>query len=61
MKDALLNYVKWVKDLHEKVKGNEQVTKQSLIGPLFTLLGYNLTDPREGVPEFKTELAAEGA
>src|SRR5262249_18711353 len=27
MKDALLNYVKWVKDLHERVKRNEQATK----------------------------------
>jgi len=44
---ALLAYVKRVKALHEKVKGNEQAAKMSLIGPLFTLLGYDLTDPQE--------------
>lgn len=39
MKEALLA-TKRVQDLAEHVKGNEQATKQSLIGPLFTLLGY---------------------
>src|SRR5688572_21952582 len=43
MKDALLAYVKRVQAVHDRVKGNEQATKQSLIGPLFTLLGYDLT------------------
>src|SRR6266498_1082205 len=46
MKDALLAYVKRVKSLHEKVR-NEEATKSSLIGPLFTLLGYDLADPEE--------------
>src|SRR5947209_1283926 len=55
MKDALLAYVKRVKALHEKVRGNEQATKSSLIGPLFTLLGYDLADPDECVPEFKAD------
>jgi hypothetical protein len=55
MKDALLAYVKRVKDLHERVKGNEQATKQSLILPLFTILGYDFTDPRECVPEYKAD------
>ncbi len=59
MKDALLNYVKRVKSIHEKVKGNEQATKVSLIGPLFTLLGYDLTDPQECVPEFKADFGKE--
>src|SRR5713101_2145700 len=46
VKDAVLAYVKRVKDLHEKVKGNEQATKQSLIAPLFSnVLGYDLADP----------------
>lgn len=55
MKDALLAYVKRVKDLYEHVKGNEQGTKQSLILPLFTILGYDYTDPRECIPEFKAD------
>jgi predicted type IV restriction endonuclease len=59
VKDALLTYVKRVKALHEKVKGNEQATKQSLIGPLFTLLGYDLTDPQECVPEFKADFGRD--
>jgi hypothetical protein len=59
VKDALLVYVKRVKELHERVRGNEQATKQSLIGPLFTLLGYDLTDPQECVPEFKADFGKE--
>jgi hypothetical protein len=59
VKDELLAYVKRVKTLHERVKGNEQATKQSLIGPLFTLLGYDLTDPQECVPEFKADFGKE--
>jgi len=55
MNDALLNYVKRVKALHETVKGNEAATKSSLIGPLFTLLGYDLADPQECLPEFKAD------
>lgn len=52
-------YVKRVKDLTEHVKGNEQATKQSLIGPFFTMLGYDLTDPRECIPEFKADFGKE--
>ena len=51
MKDVIGAYIKRVKDLADHVRGNEQATKQSLIGPLFTLLGYDLTDPRECIPE----------
>ena len=52
VKDALTAYVKRVGDLAEHVKGNEQATKQSIIGPLLTLLGYDLTDPREWVVSY---------
>jgi hypothetical protein len=55
MKEAIEGYVKRVRELAEHVRGNEQATKQSLIGPLFTLLGYDMTDPRECVPEFKAD------
>jgi hypothetical protein len=47
MRDLIDPYRKRVQDLAEHVRGNEQATKQSLIGPLLTLLGYDLTDPRE--------------
>ena len=55
MKELLAAYVKRVRDMHERVRGNEQATKQSIIGPLFTALGYDLTDPQECVPEFKAD------
>ncbi|MGK3962155.1 hypothetical protein WMF38_54755 [Sorangium sp. So ce118] len=43
----------------EHVKGNEQATKQSLIGPLFTLLGYDLTDPRQCLPEYRVDFGKD--
>lgn len=55
MSEAIIAYVKRVKELAEHVKGNEQATKQSLIGPLFTILGYDLTDPRECIPEHRVD------
>jgi hypothetical protein len=65
MRDALQAYVKRVQDLAEHVRGNEQANKQSLIRPLFTLLGYDLTDPPECVPEARSkameELESEGS
>ena len=59
MKDSITGYVKRVRDLAEHVKGNEQATKQSLIGPLLTLLGYDLTDPRECVPEYRVDFGKD--
>ncbi len=59
LRELIESYVKRVKDLAEHVKGNEQATKQSLIGPFFTMLGYDLTDPRECVPEFKADFGKD--
>jgi predicted type IV restriction endonuclease len=59
MKDSIAAYVKRVRDLAEHVRGNEQATKQSLIGPLLTLLGYDLTDPRECVPEYRVDFGKD--
>src|SRR3954454_20761174 len=59
MRDALPPFVKRVQDLAEHVRGNEQATKQSLIGPLFTLLGYDPTDPRECIPEYKVDFGKD--
>lgn len=59
MKEAIFEYVKRVRDLESHVRGNEQATKQSLIGPLFTLLGYDLTDPRQCIPEYKVDFGKE--
>ena len=55
MREALQAYVKRVGELAEHVRGNEPATKQSLVGPLFTILGYDLTDPRECVPEYRVD------
>jgi hypothetical protein len=55
MREALQAFVKRVGELAEHVRGNEQATKQSLVGPLFTILGYDLTDPRECIPEYRVD------
>lgn len=59
MKTELEAFVQRVRDLSEHCAGNEQATKQSLIGPLFTLLGYDLTDPRECRPEYRADFGKE--
>jgi hypothetical protein len=59
MKDSIAAYIKRVKDLADHVKGNEQATKQSLIGPLLSLLGYDLTDPRECIPEYRVDFGKD--
>jgi hypothetical protein len=51
MREALQQYVKRIQDRADHVRGNEQATKQSLVGPLFTLLGYDLTEPTLGPKE----------
>jgi hypothetical protein len=55
VREQLGNYVKQVKDWHNDCCGNEQATKQSLIAPLFTMLGYNTSDPRECKPECRAD------
>src|SRR3984957_713397 len=59
MKELIEGYVKRVRELAEHVHGNEQATKQSLIGPLFTLLGWDLTDLRECVPEYRVDFGKD--
>jgi hypothetical protein len=59
LREQIDTYVKRVKDLADHVKGNERATKQSLIGPFFTMLGYDLTDPRECMPEYKADFGKD--
>lgn len=59
LRESIESYVKRVKELAEHVRGNEQATKQSLIGPFFTMLGYDLTDPRECSPEYKADFGKD--
>ena len=55
MKEQLEQYIKQVKEWHDDCRGNEQATKASLIAPLFVILGYNMTDPRECKPEYRMD------
>lgn len=59
LRESIDAYVKRVKELAEHVRGNEQATRQSLIDPFFTMLGYDLTDPRECVPEYKADFGKD--
>jgi hypothetical protein len=59
IRESIDVYVRRVKELADHVKGNEQATKQSLIGPFLTMLGYDLTDPRECVPEYKADFGKD--
>ena len=55
MREALQAYVRRVSELAEPVPGNEPATRPSLVGPLFTILGDDLTGPRECVPEDRVD------
>ncbi len=59
VREQIETFVRRVKDLADHVRGNEQATKQSLIGPFFTMLGYDLTDPRECIPEYKADFGKD--
>jgi hypothetical protein len=59
LREQIEGYIKRVKDLSDHVRGNEQATKQSLVGPFFTMLGYDLTDPRECIPEYKADFGKD--
>jgi hypothetical protein len=43
IREQIEGYVKRVKELSDHVKGNEQATKQSLVGPFFTMLGSRVS------------------
>jgi hypothetical protein len=55
VKEQLEQYVKKVKERHEFCQGNEATTKGSLIAPLFALLGWDMTDPKECQPEYRAD------
>jgi predicted type IV restriction endonuclease len=55
VKRSLEQYVKKVQAQHDSCCGNEAATKAALIAPLFDLLGYDLSDPRECKPEHKAD------
>lgn len=55
MKEHLEQYVKKVKERQEFCQGNEATTKGSLIAPLFAMLGWDMSDPRECLPEYRAD------
>lgn len=59
MREEIEKYRKRVAELCDHVKGNEQATKQGLIGPLLAILGYDLSDPRECMPEYKADFGRD--
>jgi hypothetical protein len=59
MKEQLEQYVTRVKERHQECRGNESATKASLIAPLFAVLGYDMSDPRECKPEYKVDFGKQ--
>jgi predicted type IV restriction endonuclease len=55
MKEQLDQYIKQVKERHERCAGNEAMTKASLIAPLFVLLGWDMANPTECIPEYRAD------
>jgi hypothetical protein len=55
MKEQLEQYVKRIRERYQDCLGNESATKASLIAPLFVILGYDMADPRECKPEYRTD------
>jgi hypothetical protein len=54
-KEKLEDYVKKVKEYQQFCQGNEATTKASLIAPLFTLLGWDMANPKECLPEYRAD------
>ncbi len=55
LKEEVERYVKRVTEFHESCRDSEAATKASLVMPLFKILGYDETDPRECQPEYKAD------
>lgn len=57
-----MDFIDEVKQLSKKVQGikdhilTEEATKQSIVLPFIQLLGYNVFDPKEVVPEFTADV-----
>ncbi len=59
MRDALEDYIKWVRKKYQRVRNAERATEWSLIGPFFTVLGYDVTDPEQWAPQFRVGASSE--
>ncbi|MET0384721.1 MAG: hypothetical protein ABW321_02120 [Polyangiales bacterium] len=47
------NYVKRAQEQAEHIAGDAEATKHALVCPLFAILGYDLTDPRDCIPGYR--------
>lgn len=59
MKDRLLELSARIEYLKSKVK-NEEATKQSLILPMLSILGYDIFNPEEVEPEVSCDITGKG-
>lgn len=41
---------------HKDVRDNERATEWSLVAPMFTILGYDVSDPEQWAPQYKKSL-----
>ena len=53
--DTIRQFSNRVESLYEKIK-SEEATKTSLVMPFFTVLGYDVFNPEEFVPEFTADV-----
>lgn len=59
MKERLLELSSRISSIKSKVK-NEEATKQSMILPLLSILGYDIFNPDEVEPEVSCDIAGKG-
>lgn len=59
MKEKLLQLSERIKAIKDKVK-NEEATKQSMVLPLLSILGYDIFNPEEVEPEVQCDITGKG-
>lgn len=57
--EALQAFIERVGELTERVRGNGQATRLSLVGLLFMILGDDLTDLRKWIAEYRVDLGPD--
>lgn len=58
LEEQIKNHADRVKNLMDKI-GTEEATKTSLIMPLFQILGYDVFNPTEFIPEFTADVGVK--
>ncbi|MEE0517529.1 MAG: type I restriction enzyme HsdR N-terminal domain-containing protein [Anaerovoracaceae bacterium] len=57
-KERIKEWAEGLEELKESV-GNEESTKTAMVMPLFQMLGYNVFDPKEFVPEYTADVGSK--